>query len=319
MRLTDEVLTASDSCMLEYIGQSLLLAAGGRFGLMPSQRPFKLQLSIAKGYVDVESIECLGISPGGQLIDVCFDTKFTNIFDSRVAIPDEAGAKEYFLTISNSTDRWQETTDGYQEPICQFSLIGAKTALPPEALPVAHIVNDDGWREDSAHFVPPCLFITAHSRYEELYTQFLGLLNTIDAATRQQLSTGALTAIGIYWPVVQQLLITANTEYDTMTPQRLLACVQQMVGAFTLACDFDEVLNLEDADTFRNFSRAPYNYRIAYLRIKQGLGMCYAISEKIDKFSLLQSKPEPIPESIPHPKPEPAKPDPRRMWAGKSI
>ncbi len=59
--------------------------------------------------------------------------------------------------------------------------------------------------------------------------------------------------------------------------------------------------------------------RVAYLRIKQGLGMCHAINEKIDKFSLLkieEPKPEPIPE--PEPEPEP-KPDPRRFWEGKQI
>ena len=84
-----------------------------------------------------------------------------------------------------------------------------------------------------------------------------------------------------------------------------------------MACELDEVLSLEDAQVFRNYARAPHNYRNVYIRIKQGLGMCYAITQKIEKFSLLK-KEEPKPEPIPEPKPEP-KPDPRRIWDGKRI
>ena len=45
--------------------------------------------------------------------------------------------------------------------------------------------------------------------------------------------------------------------------------------------------------------------------------MCYAINEKIDKFSLLKQEEPPAP--APKPKPEPPKPDPRRFWDGKQI
>ena len=150
----------------------------------------------------------------------------------------------------------------------------------------------------------------------ELHSQFISLLQSIDSKTRNQIDTGAHDAISIYWPVVQQMLITANTEQEVMTPQQLLSCVQRVIGAFTCACDLDEVLSLEDAEVFRNYTRVPFNYRIAYLRIKQGLGMCYAINEKIEKFSLLKKEEPPKPEP---PKPEPPKPDPRRFWEGKQI
>ena len=110
--------------------------------------------------------------------------------------------------------------------------------------------------------------------------------------------------------------VVANAEFEVMTPQRLLSCVQRVVSAFTCACDLDKVLKLEDAETFRNYTRVPFNYRNAYIRIKQGLGMCYAISEKIEKFSLLKKEEPPKPEP---PKPEPPKPDPRRFWEGKQI
>ena len=56
MRLTDEVLQASDQCTDESIAQAVLLAAGGRFGLFPAVRPFRLSLSITKGVVNVEAL-----------------------------------------------------------------------------------------------------------------------------------------------------------------------------------------------------------------------------------------------------------------------
>ncbi|MBQ8096835.1 MAG: hypothetical protein IJ243_07110 [Prevotella sp.] len=323
MRLTDEVLMAADACTYDHISKALLLAAGGRFGLLPSPRPFLLQLSITKGFVDVEALDCLAITRGGYLIDARFDTKFTNTFDGRVQIPDHGDEREFLLTINIATEAWSDTADGYCEPRYSFALIGANSAVPDNAMPIGRIINEDGWREDNTKFVPPCLYLSSHSKFEELHAQFINMMRTLDDATRQQLDTGARTAISIYWPVVQQMLITANAEHELMTPQSLLACVQKVVGAFTLACEFDEAITLSEADTFNNFARVPYSYRNAYLRIKQGLGMCYAISEKVERFSLLK-KQEPTPPPPPPPAPEPVrveppKPDPRRIWDGKRI
>ena len=325
MRLTDEVLLAADACSYEHISQALLLGAGGRFGLLPAARPFLLQMSVAKGFVDVEAVDCLAITRGGYLIDARFDTKFTNTFDGRVQIPDRSDEREFFLTtnVSTADDDWADTPDGYREPRYSFALVSGNAAVPDNAMPIGHIVNEDGWREDNTKFVPPCLYLSSHPRFEELHAQFVSILRNIDEGTRQQLNTGARTAISIYWPVVQQMLITANAEHELMTPQQLLGCVQKVVGAFTLACDFDEALSLSEADTFNNYTRVPYSYRNAYLRIKQGLGMCYAINEKVERFSLLKREepkpePEPVPEP-PKPQPRPAAPDPRRAWEGKRI
>lgn len=327
MRLTDEVLMAADACTADHISKALIMGAAGRFGLLPSPKPFLLQLSITKGFVDVEALSCLAITRGGYLVDVHFDTKFTGTFDGRLQIPNQEEEKEYILTVNVSPDEWHDTPDGYREPAYSFALIPAKSAVPDNAMPIGRIVNDEGWREDNVQFVPPCLYLSSHPRFEELHAQFIALLRNIDETTRGQIDTGAHEAITIYWPIVQQMLITANTEHELMAPNTLLACVQKVVGAFAMACELDEVLQLEDAEVFRNYARVPYNYRVAYLRIKQGLGMCYSIGQKIEKFSLLKKpepKPEPIPEPKPEPipeppKPEPPKPDPRRIWDGKRI
>ena len=317
MRLTDEVLLAADKYMAESVGQAVAVAAGGRFGLFTPTRPFQLSLSITRGFVEVEALSCLAVTGSGDIIDVQFDTQYSNTFDTRVQIPNKEDAKEYFLIIIADPNDWKESAEERIEPNYKFALIGPDKAIDSHSVPIGRIVYDDGWREDNVNFVPPCLCISAHNKFMELHGQFISLMRSIDEKSSKQLDTGAHDAISIYWPVVQQMLITASTEQDVMTPQQLLSCVQRVVAAFTCACDLDQVLSLEEADVFRNYSRCPFNYRIAYLRTKQGLGMCYAINEKIDKFSLLKQEEPPAP--APKPKPEPPKPDPRRFWDGKQI
>lgn len=313
MRLTDEVLIQADRCTSESFAQAYALAAEGRFGLFPSIRPFQLVLNVGQDSVNVESFDCLGITRAGDIIDVRFDTKFTNTFNTRVSIPQQEGVKEFILVINADPDTWKDTSEGLLVPDYTFSFVGAKQAVPDHALPIARIVNNDGWTEDNVYFVPPCLTISSHAKYIELCQQFIGVLQSIDEKTRQQADTLAKTAIAVYWPVVIQTLIEVNNELETLTPMRLMSCVQRIIGSFTCACDVDEVLTLEEAEPFRNFARVPYNYRMAFLRIKQGIGMCSAISDKIDKFSQLRVAAPPPP-----PRQEPPKED-RRRWNGPNI
>ena len=313
MCLTDEVLIQADRCTSESFAQAYALAAEGRFGLFPSVRPFQLALNVEQDSVNVESFDCLGITRAGDIIDVRFDTKFTNTFNTRVSIPQQEGVKEFILVINADPDTWKDTSEGLLVPDYTFSFVGAKQAVPDHALPIARIVNNDGWTEDNVYFVPPCLTISSHAKYIELCQQFIGVLQSIDEKTRQQADTLAKTAIAVYWPVVIQTLIEVNNERETLTPMRLMSCVQRIIGSFTCACDVDEVLTLEEAEPFRNFARVPYNYRMAFLRIKQGIGMCSAISDKIDKFSQLRVAAPPPP-----PRQEPPKED-RRRWNGPNI
>ena len=312
MRLTDEVLIQADRCTSESLAHAYSLAAEGRFGLFPSMRPFQVALSIEQGYVNVESLDCLAITRAGDIIDVSFDSKFTNTFNTRVPIPNQEDAKEYILVVNADPDAWKDTSEGYLVPDYSFSFVGAKQAVPDHAMPVARIVYNDGWMDDNVYFVPPCLTVSAHSKFNELCLQFISVLQSIDEKTRQQTDTLAKTAISVYWPVVIQTLIEVNNEREAITPMRLMSCVQRIIGVFTAACEVDDVLSLEEADSFRNFARVPYNYRMAYLRVKQGIGMCSAISDKIDKFSQLRVA------APPPPRQEPPKED-RRRWSGPNI
>lgn len=66
MRLTDDILRKSSDCMEEQIGVSLMLSAVGRFGLLPCERDFNLQLDINKGFVEVNALDCLGLTKSGD-------------------------------------------------------------------------------------------------------------------------------------------------------------------------------------------------------------------------------------------------------------
>ena len=302
MRLTDDILRASDNCTAELVGNALALAAAGRFGLLPSTSPFESSLSINKGIVDVELLNCLAVTKGGFLIDAHYDTKFTNAFDTRVLIPEGNGGKEFILTINAQPEKWKGINNGYEEPEYSFSLIVPNSPLPANSLPIARIVDEYGWRVDDVDFIPPCLYITSHQKYIELAKQFKEVLTEMDNKARNLLHSNGKDTIRIFWPIVQQLLITTGKEVDLMTPMSLLANVQKCVSAFTCACELDDYINLADADTFKNFVYAPYNYKDAYLRIKEGLGICLEINEKVDKFNAIPQAP-----SLPQ---EPVVPEP---------
>ena len=233
MRLTDEVLIQADRCTSESFALAYTLAAEGRFGLFPSVRPFQLALNVEQNSVNVESLDCLGITRAGDIIDVRFDTKFTNTFNTRVSIPQQEGTKEFILVINTDPDTWKDTSEGLLVPDYSFSFVGAKQAVPDHALPIARIVDNDGWTEDNVYFVPPCLTISSHAKYLELCQQFIGVLQSIDEKSRQQADTLAKTAISVYWPVVVQTLIEVNNERETLTPMRLMSCVQRIIGTFT--------------------------------------------------------------------------------------
>ncbi len=294
MRLTDQILRASDNSREEYLGKAFALAAAGRFGLFPSSHPFELSLSITKGIVDVESLSCLGLTKDGQLIDVSYDTRYTGSFDTRVQIPDVRDEKEFFLAINAHSGEWRETNDGYEEPVYSFSLIPPNSPLPDYSMPIAHLVEDYGWRLDDVYFVPPCLFVSSHPKYEELLKQFLEVLKIIDLKALKYINSSGKMAIRVFWPIVQQLIITVDKERDLMTPMMLLSNVQKCVSAFACACELDENLNLADADAYRNYVMTPYSYKNAYHQIKEGLDICLSISEKVDKFQMVVEEAEVI-------------------------
>ena len=297
MRLTDDIMRASEDATAARIGNAMTLASAGRFGLLPSLRKFQLSINLNADFVEVQALDCLAVTRGGYLVDVQFDTKYTNHLETRVSLPDESRAEELLLTISVDPNRWQETLNGYEEPVYAFDVVGINSPIPDNALPIAHLVylgQVGGWRIDEEEFVPPCLFVSSHWRYVELLNQFVQQLSEVEAKMYSQLLPGAHEAFRIFWPVVQQLLIDTDKNRDLMTPMALLGNIQRYVAMFTAACHLDQYLNLSDADMFRNYAFTPYNYMHVYPLVNEGLRQCFLINEKIDKIGG-ETPPPPMP------------------------
>ena len=295
MRLTDEILSMSDNCTSELIGKALVLSAGGNFGLFPNSRPFSLSLDINKNIIDVVSMNCLGITRDGTLIDVNFDTNYTNSFDTRTVIPG-SNEDEVFILCVSSTGEWRDTNDGLCEPAYSFNIIDENTSVPANSLPIARIVYDEYcWRMDEIDFVPPCLFVSSHDKYVELYSRFKQLLGKLDTILPHKFITEQKEALKIYWPIVQQLTITIDKEKDFMSPMMLLGSIQKCISGFVLACSLDDYITLGDPEIFQNYVRTPYSYKNVYKKIKEGLELCTSISVKIDGFEAEEPAPKPGP------------------------
>lgn len=293
MRLTDEVLSMSDNCTSELIDKALVLSAGGNFGLFPNSRPFSLSLDINKNVIDVVSMNCLGITRDGTLIDINYDTNYTNSFDTRTIIPSSKEDSVFILCIS-STGEWRDTNDGLCEPAYSFNIIEENTSVAANSLPIARIVYDEYcWRMDEMDFVPPCLFVSSHDKYEEQYSRFKQLLGKLDTILPHKFITEQKEALKIYWPIVQQLAISIDKEKDFMSPMTLLGNVQRCVSGFVLACSLDDYITLGDPEVFQNYVRTAYSYKNVYKKIQEGLELCTSISVKIDGFEAEEPAPKP--------------------------
>ena len=288
MRLSDDIMRASDEATAAWVGNAMVLAAAGQFGLFPGSRPFRIALNISNGAIEVVSLSCLAITKGGDLIDIQFDSKYSNPIPCRIAIPQGIHSSELFLTINVNMGQWKETTGGFEEPICDFSLVDVNSPIADYSLPIAHIIDTDfgGWHVDESDFLPPCLFVSSHQDYVQLLDRFIQCLKEIESKSRGLIHSEGKEAIRVFWPIIQQILIDADRGRDLMTPMSFMADIQKTVCAFTTACDLDEYLNLADAESFRNYALTNYNFKNVYKIIKEGLDYCLSINEKLSKIQI---------------------------------
>ena len=302
MRLSDDLLRASDEAMTSQIVNTSTLAAAGRFGLMPSSRPFQISLNMGNGYIEVTSLSCLAITKGGDLIDIQFDSKYSNSINCRIPLPKGYNDTELYLAVNVYPGQWKETYDGYEELVYDFTLLGANSPVTEHSLPIARLVDTEygGWHLDEIDFMPPCLYVSSHQSYEILLSQFLHTLSEIESKMHGLIYSDGREAVKVFWPIIQQIMIEADCGRDMMTPMDLLAHVKKTILAFTAACDLDEYLNLADADTFRNYALNSYSHKELYQKIKEGLEICLSINEKISKIQV-KEKPETPVAKLPAP------------------
>lgn len=292
MRLSDDIMRASEEATAARIGNALTLASTGRFGLLPCSRQFQLTLNLNTDAVEVQTLDCLAVTRGGFLLDVQLDTRYTNYIEKRVDIPNEMGKRELLLTINVDPKQWKETLNGFEEPIYSFDLVGVNSLIPENALPIAHLVYSEqsgGWYIDEKEFVPPCLFVSSHWKYVELMNQFIQKLSEVESKVFQVLQHGTQEVFRVFWPFVQEILIDTDKNRDLMTPMALLGNIQKYVAIFTSACHLDPYINLSDAEMFRNYAHTPYSYMNVYPMIIEGLKHCFLINEKVDKIAEKQT------------------------------
>lgn len=295
MRLTDEVMKASDMAIAEWVSNALVLASAGRFGLLPSHRPFRISIDFTRESVEVKSLCCCAVTKSGHLIDINFDTQYSRHFSTSLKLPGNAVGKELLLTIGMDPEQWVETVDGFEEPSYHFDLVSPNSPITDNTVPIARLVDTEigGWHVDDVDFVPPCLFVSSHFKYQELYERFLQTLSEVEALVRRQLTSNTRDVIRVFWPNLVQILVDTDKGRELMTPMTLIAQIQKFVAAFTTACDLDDRLTLSDADNFRNYALSPYDFKNAYRKIKEGLEICFSIKEKI---GLMEENQEPVKE-----------------------
>lgn len=295
MRLTDDILRASDNAAIEFTSRALLLAAAGRFGLIPGAKPFAIALGIHQEFVEVEALDCLAVTKGGHLIDISYDTKYSGHLQTHLPLPEDKSEKEVFLTISQVEGQWEETLDGFEEPVYEFGWVKADKPIAENALPIARLVNSEygGWHTDDIDFVPPCLFVSAHPKFEALRNRFAEALSATNEKARPLIHSEAEKAIRLFWPNLQQIMIAIDKDRDLMTPMELLKYVQQYVCIFTTACELDDYLSLADAEAYYHYAFAPYNYQKVYQRIKEGIAISFSINDKMDLIEPETHEPEP--------------------------
>lgn len=321
MRLTDDIMRSADNCNMEYVGHALALAAAGRFGLLPSSRPFHISVGFTRNRLEIKELNCLAITRDGSLIDVNFDTRFNDTLNAGIPLPSSEDT-DYLLIIYPSKGKWINMGNGYCEPSYEAALIDGNDVLPADAFPVAKIVNDPECRLDDADFLPPHLFVASSDRFADLAYQFRAYLSEADRHLRDSMTADCRTAMTVLWPALRQMMISMDKDIDLMTPMAILGNIQKYVAAFVCGCALEPNLHLENSEIFDRWARKPYDYRTVYADVREGLGLCAEIDLKLEKFKdimivVQETAPAPVPDA---PVKEPEPDMKRRLgWMGIEI
>lgn len=330
MRLSTDVFNALDASNEEYVRLSNLIATGGRAGLIPVNKPFELSVNVSSNVLEVISLSCHGVTKSGKLIDIDFDSNFTNTFDTRIAIPNAENEEAFLLVVRLYDKQWREVNEMYSEEVYTFELIGENSPVDSDSLPIGRLVNQYGWRLDETDFVPPCLFTSAHVKYSELVNRAKLVLKSISDRCLGANNCVARHLLGVLWPEIVYAYTTIDKAQEQLTPPILLAEIQKVISAFVIGCSIDEYIALENTDIFMAYCQLPYDSRNIYSAIQKGLDLCAEIAVKMETVCSMTEtreqsaphvrKPKPKPNPKPEPAPEP-EPDPRRRkrWEGIEI
>lgn len=326
MRLSTEVFDASDASLEENIRLSNIIATGGRFGLVPVNKPFELSVNVIDNILEVVSLSCHGVTKNGRIVDIDFDANYTNTFDTRVSIPASDSGGALLLIVKFHDKQWREVNEMYSEPEYSFELIGEHGQINSASLPIGRLVNQYGWRLDETDFVPPCLYTCAHPKFGELVNRARLVLKSISDRCLSAQNCVARHLLQSIWTSATENYIFIDNKQETLSPAELFASIQKVISAFVIGCSIDEFITLEQADPFVAYHQRPYDIKNLYRDIKEGLELCSEISIKMEAVCAMTEvrvTPEPPiekPKPKPQPAPEPApKPTGRNRWDGIEI
>lgn len=320
MRLSTEIFNAMDRAHEESFRMVALLGSANRYGLFPSSKPFELSININGNALEVTSLNCHGITKTGCFIDIDYDSNFVNTFDTRIAIPNGIEGEAFYLVIKVQDDKFREINETLSELSYSFELVGENSPIPDSCLPIGMLVNQYGWRMDETDFVPPCLYVTAHSKFIEQWEKARTYAKDLFSKCLLSQNCVAKSLLTQIWVSSAKMFSRLDKERDTLTPGQLLSSIQQLISAFLIGCFADEYVSLENQDPFALYSQKPYDAKNIYRDIEIGLALCAEISIKMNAVCAMTEVQTPIepPKPQPKPAPEPVRPG-KKGWEGIEI
>lgn len=325
MRLTAETFEAMEAANSEHIRLSNLIATGGRFGLFFDGKPFEISVNIINNILEVVSLSCRGITKSGKIVDLDFDSGYSNSYETRIKLPDDSGDDSFILAVRVPQDTWGETDEKYSEPNYSFEILGENSTIDNDTLPIGNLVNQYGWRLNELDYVPPCLYVPAHHKYIDLYQRLKKELKVLSERCEASPDCIAVRLLQSVWTASAEGYSRLEKELWGLTPEQLYGIVQSVVRSFVIGCALDENISLEDPEPFEMYARRSYDLRNLCRDIEKGVELCSEINIKMAKVCEMKSIPEPQPvppaPTVTKPKPvQPPQPAPsRNRWDGIEI
>lgn len=322
MRLSTDVFDALDMSCDENIRLSNLIATGGRFGLIQSCKPFELSVNVSNNVLEVVSLSCHGVTKSGKIVDIDFDSNYTNTFDTRVSIPSANNDEAFLLIVKYHDKQWREVNEMYSEPKYTFELIGENRPIDSDSLPIGLVVNQYGWRLDETEFVPPCLYTNAHPKYVEQVNRTKLVLKSISDRCLNAHNCVARHLIDSIWTSVAGNYIDIDKRQEALSPADIFASIQKVIASFLIGCSIDECITLENTEPFATYYQRPYDAKNLYRDIQNGLELCAEISIKMEAVCAMTEIRETPVLPVEKPKSQPAsepRPTGRNRWEGIEI
>lgn len=281
MKLTDATFRASDAYFLSQLSPMYALLAENGYGLLSEAG---LRYEVSNNELSILALDCTAVTASGRLIRLHFDRNKRELFQS---LPMPVSLAPFILYIDASSDE-TVPVEGEEIPFCDtdYKMIFREESElyhNPDAIPLARFKFDMCWTADST-FIPPCLYLKAHSELLRLavhYTQVLKALIEqlkLKVATEQQITVKALL------PLVYTKLVEIEKEKDTMAPRHFITLIQASLQAIVGLCESDVPYEIPEKEAFYEYLHLNYHpCRIAET-VKEGIRLTQLLMKFVDLF-----------------------------------